>query len=170
MKGLIRSLSRGSGSKQAIRRQRVKVTAKAIQVDGASGVGWGTVVIGDLPEGNIMFFGAAAYMQFTKASGATGIQAAFDGDYAIGSAPASSASLASTVGNFIGSSALGAATSGVSPVVRGTGATAVMLDNTDGSLEINLSLLIDDANINADDQDLTVTGVVDLVYSVLLDD
>lgn len=170
MKGLIRSLARGKPQNQAIRRQRVKLTAKAIQVDGATGVGWGTAVIGDLPEGNILFLGAAAYLQFTKAAAATGIQAAFDGDYSIGTTPTADASLAGTEVNIIASAALGAATAGVSPVARGTGSTAVLLDNTDGSLELNLNLLIDDANISADDQDLTVSGVVDIAYIVLLDD
>jgi hypothetical protein len=171
MKGLIRTLARGKPQNQAVRKQRVKLTAKAIQVDGATGVGWGTAVIGDLPEGNILILGAAAYLQFTKAAAASGIQAAFDGDYSIGTTATADATLSGTDVNIIASSALGAATAGVSPVARGiSAAPGAPLDNTDGSLELNLNLLIDDANISADDQDLTVTGVVDIVYVVLLDD
>ena len=45
-----------------------------------------------------------------------------------------------------------------------------MLDNTDGSLELNLNLIIDDAAVSADDQDFTVDGYVDLIYAVLGDD
>lgn len=171
MKGLIRSLARGKPASQAIRKQRVKLTAKPIVVSGASGVGFGTTVIGDLPEGNILFLGAMSYLQVTKLASATGVQDTFDGDYSIGTTPTVDATLSGTDINLITSSAFGAAVAGVSPVVRGVGGTAgVLLDNTDGALEINLNLIIDDANISADTQNLTVTGVVELVYVMLLDD
>lgn len=170
MKGLQRSLSRGSPARQDVVKQVVKVNKLAIQVDGATGVGFGSAVIGDLPEGNILFLGAVAYMQFTKASSATGIQATFDGDYGIGTTPASDATITGADVDIIASTALGAATAGVSPRARGTNATQAIFDNTDGSLELNLNLLIDDANISADDQDLTVSGELYIVYSVLGDD
>lgn len=170
MKGLQRSLSRGSPARQDVVKQVVKVNKLAIQVDGATGVGFGSAVIGGLPEGNILFLGAVAYMQFTKAASATGIQATFDGDYGIGTTPASDATITGTDVDIIASTALGAATAGVSPRARGTNATQAIFDNTDGSLELNLNLLIDDANISADDQDLTVSGELYIVYSVLGDD
>lgn len=170
MKGLQRSLSRGSPARQDVVKQVVKVNKLAIQVDGATGVGFGSAVIGDLPEGNILFLGAVAYMQFTKAASATGIQATFDGDYGIGTTPASDATITGADVDIIASTALGAATAGVSPRARGTNATQAIFDNTDGSLELNLNLLIDDANISADDQDLTVSGELYIVYSVLGDD
>jgi len=65
---------------------------------------------------------------------------------------------------------LGAATARVSPVVRATGVTAAIFDNTDGSLEINLNLIIDDATISADDVEFTASGVLEIVYCVLGDD
>lgn len=170
MKGLQRSLSRGSPARQDVVKQVVKVNKLAIQVDGATGVGFGSAVIGGLPEGNILFLGAVAYMQFTKAASATGIEATFDGDYGIGTTPASDATITGTDVDIIASTALGAATAGVSPRARGTNATQAIFDNTDGSLELNLNLLIDDANISADDQDLTVSGELYIVYSVLGDD
>lgn len=170
MKGLQRSLSRGSPARQDVVKQVVKVNKLAIQVDGATGVGFGSAVIGDLPEGNILFLGAVAYMQFTKAASATGIQATFDGDYGIGTTPASDATITGADVDIIASTALGAATAGVSPRARGTNATQAIFDNTDGSLELNLNLLIDDANISADDQDLMVSGELYIVYSVLGDD
>jgi hypothetical protein len=168
MKGLIRALSRGPAQNQAVRRQRVKLNALAIRTSGAAGVGFGTAVIGDLPAGNILFLGAAAYLQFTKLD--AGTIATFDGDYSVGSAATADASLTGAEVDIIPSTALGAATAGVSPMARGVNSTQTMLDNTDGSLELNLNLLIDDASVSADDQDFTVTGYVDLVYSVLGDD
>ena len=74
--------------------------------------------------------------------------------------------------DLIQSTALGAATAKVSPVARGTHAVAItgtVLDNTDGSLELNLNLLIDDANISGA-ADFTATGVVELSYIILGDD
>ena len=168
MKGLPRSMQRANAQAQAVRRQRVPVKALAMTTTGLSGVGYGTVVIGDLPAGNILFLGAASYLQFTK--GSAGTAATFDGDYSVGTTATADATLSTTDANLIGSAALGAATAGVSPVARGTGATAAMLDNTDGSLELNLNLIIDDANVSADAQAFTVTGYVDLIYSVLGDD
>ena len=88
----------------------------------------------------------------------------------IGSAPTADATLSGSEVDIIASTALGAATAGVSPRARGTNATQVILDNTDGSLELNLNLLIDDANISADSQSLTASGELHIVYSVLGDD
>lgn len=170
MKGLLRSLKRNP-SRQAVVKQAIAVEAVAIQVDGATGVGFGTAVIGDFPQGNILLLGAVSYLRFTKAAAASGIQAAFDGDYSIGTTPTADATLASGDINVVPSTAIGAATAGVSPVARGASSAApAILDNTDGSLELNLNLLIDDANISADDQNLTVDGVVHIAYIVLGDD
>lgn len=169
MKGLPRSLSRGI-SQLPIVRQTIPVSAKAISVAGTTDVGYGSVVIGDLPEGNILFLGAVSYMKFTTAD--ADVQATFDGDYSVGSAPTADATLSGSEVDIIQSTALGAATAGVSPVARGTHAAAIsgtVLDNTDGSLELNLNLLIDDANISGTG-DFTVTGALELVYIVLGDD
>ena len=86
MKGLPRSTSRGSPARQDVVKQVVKLNKLPITVNGATGVGFGTAVLGDLPEGNILFLGAVSYVQITKAT-AAGVQDTFDGDYSIGSAP-----------------------------------------------------------------------------------
>lgn len=164
MKGLPRSLAHANIGVS----RNIPVRNLAIRTMGATGVGYGTAVIRDLPEGNILLLGAIAYLQFTKLD--AGTTATFDGDYAIGSAPTADATLSGAEVDIIPSTALGAATAGVSPMVRGANATQVMLDNTDGSLELNLNLLIDDAAVSADDQDFTVNGVVSLAYIVMGDD
>lgn len=166
MKGLIRSLSRNP-VRQAVRKQVVRLSNVAISVAGTTGVGFGSAVIGDLPEGNILVLGAVSYLQFTTVD--ADVQAAFDGDYSIGSAPTADAALAGAEVDIIPSTALGAATAGVSPVARGAQGAQTLLDNTDGSLELNLNLLIDDANISGTG-DFTVSGYVVLLYSVLGDD
>lgn len=168
-KGLPRSFARATPIEASIRKVRVSVNHE-IEVDGATGVGFGSVAVGYLPEGNILFLGAVSYIKLTKDATATGITATFDGDYSIGSTATADATLSGTDADVIGSTALGAATAGVSPVSRGANATSVILDNTDGSLELNLNLLIDDASIDADDQLLLAVGSVELSYVILGDD
>jgi hypothetical protein len=172
MKGLPRSRSRGSPQRDNVRRQRIRVSALPITVSGASGVGFGTAVIGGLPEGNILLLGALCYLKFTK-NPAASVQDAFDGDFSIGTAPTADATLSGSEVDIIPSTALGAATAGVSPTVRATHAVAVtgtVYDNTDKSLELNLNMLIDDANISAANQVMKVDGYVDIAYAVMGDD
>lgn len=169
MKGLLRSLSRNP-KRTSVVKQIIPFNDLALSVDGATGVGFNAAVAADLPEGNILFLGAVAYARVTRPSTSTGIQATFDGDFSIGTTPTADATLSTTDANIVSSSPLGAATAGVSPVARGTGNTSVVLDNTDGSLELNFNLIIDDANISADDQAVTVDGYMVLSYIVLGDD
>lgn len=145
------------------------VENKTLTVDGASGVGFGTVVIGDLPEGNILILGAVSYMQFTGPTSGD-LDDDWAGDYGIGSTPAGDATLTGADVDIIGSTALAAATAEASPLTRGALIPTAIFDNTDGSLEINLSLLVDDANIGADDLDFTVDGHLHLSYIKLGDD
>lgn len=167
-KGLPRSLARGkAGNAPVVRKQKFPFKNVAISVAGTTGVGFGTAVIGDFPEGNILFLGAVAYATFTSAD--TDVQATYDGDFAIGTTPTADATLSGTDANIIGSTALGAATAGVSPNVRATSSNAATLDNTDGSLELNLNLIIDDANISGT-ADFTAEGIVEVAYAVMLDD
>lgn len=169
MKGLERSRKRGRASATPIVKQNIVINT-TITTTGATGVGWGTAVVGDFPEGNILFLGAVTYAKVSKLT-AAGTQDTFDGDYSIGTTPTADATLSGTEVNLIPSTALGAATGGVSPVVRGASSSnSVIFDNTDGSLELNFNLLIDDANISADNQLFTLTGLISIAYIVLADD
>jgi hypothetical protein len=169
MHGLPRSMARSAPGRSTtpITKQTIDIVAKVLPVvDGAPG--HGTVVIGDFPEGNILLLGAVAYLRFTTAD--ADIIAAFDGDFSIGTVPTADTDLADAgEADVIASTALGAATAKVSPLVRATNATQVVLDNTDGSLEVNLNLLIDDTSISGA-ADFTVDGVVLMSYVVLGDD
>lgn len=163
MKGLPRSLAhadRGVGVKT------IPLDSVAIAVaDGAPG--FGTAVIGDFPAGNIHFRAAVAYIRLTTTD--ADVVAAFDGDFSIGTTPTADNALAGTEVNIIPSTALGAATAKVSPIVRATNITGVMLDNTDGSLELNFNLLIDDASISGA-ASFTLTGYLLIDYIVMGDD
>lgn len=167
-KGLPRSLARGTPQSQIIRRHRISVTSLAISVAGTSGVGWGTAVMGDLPEGNILFLGAIAYLSFSGPTSAS-LGDTWNGDFAIGTAATGDATLSGAEVNIIPSTATTVAVGEVAPTTRGENATQAMFDNTDGSLEVNLQLLVDDVDISGTVA-MTATGYVELAYIVLGDD
>ena len=170
-KGLPRSMSRGAPQRQEIVRQVVKINhAVAVTATGAA-VGFGASVIGDLPEGNILFLGAVGYLQLSGSGSDANLDATWDGDFSVGTAPTVDVILSGADADIIASTALGAATAEVSPRVRAVNATQAMFDNTDGSLELNLSVLIDAANIvDGATVNLTARGTLQLAYVVMLDD
>lgn len=173
MKGLQRSISRGPKADQNIVKETIRLSSLALEVDGATGVGWGTAVAGDFPQGNICLLGIVAYLQFSGPT-AAGLVDTWAGDYGVGSTPATDGTITAGDVDLVPSTALAAATAEVSPKTRGVQAdgafAGVVLDNTDGSLEINVNLLVDDANISADDLAFTVDGEIYLSYVVLGDD
>ena len=164
-KGLPRSMAHAGNGSAPVGSKTIRLDGTVSVADGAPG--FGTVVIGDFPEGNISFRAAAVYLQLTTAD--ADVIATFDGDFSIGTTPTADNALSGTDVNIIASTALGAATAKVAPVVRATNITPLMLDNTDGSLELNLNLLIDDASISGA-ADFTFDGVLYLDYTVLGDD
>ncbi len=171
-KGLARSLARGrqTDRKGAIRRHTIALSAESMTVDGAAGAGDGQLVAGQFPEGNIVFISAVAYLQFAGPTGDADLADTWEGDFSVGTTADSGDDLTGTDANIIGSTALAAATAEVSPRTRSTGVTQAIFDNTDGSLEVNVNLLVDDGDISADGIAFTVTGEIELLYSMVLDD
>jgi len=136
-------------------------------------IGFGSVVIGDFPEGNILLLGALANLTFTGPTSADLVDT-WEGDFGIGSTPSSDATISAGDEDLVAETALAAATAEVSPTTRGVsipGTAGVVLDNTDGSLEVNLNLLVDAAD-QTDDTTVAITAVGDvyLSYVVLGDD
>jgi hypothetical protein len=171
-KGYPRGLSRGAPGLQEIVRQKIRLVDLAISIAGASGVGFGSAVAGDLPKGNILFLGAIAYLRVSEvAAGDADVVDTFTGNFSVGSTATADATLDTTDANFIASTALAAATAGVSPVTRGASAAdpSEILNNTDGSLEVNLNVTIADASISGTGS-MLVNGYIELVYMVLGDD
>lgn len=173
-KGLNRSLNRGNpgGGPEGIPpviRKTITVSGSTLTVDGASGVGFGTLVLGELPQGNLLLLGAVATFAFTGPTSGS-LDDDWAGDYAVGTTPASDGTVTGADADIVQSTALAAATGEASPSTRGTSGGVAIVDNTDGSAEINLNLLVDDANISADDLDFTVVGEVTLTFGVLGDD
>lgn len=173
-KGLPRSHSRGDPQKQEIIKQVFTVNALALTVDGASGVGFGTVVIGDFPEGNILLLGAVAYMALSGPGGDAGLVDTWVGDFGIGTIPTADGDLGDLGDDdIIPSTALAAATAEVGPRTRGVSTateSGVVFDNTDNSLEMNLNVLVDDNDISADGIAFIATGELHVAYIMLGDD
>lgn len=166
-KGLTRSLSRGKAAERDFIVLRTYLTDKAVTVDGATGVGFGSVAINGLPEGHLLFVGARADLTLTESSAS--VTDTFQGDIGIGTTPADDATISGADVDIIASTAIPAATAGVA-TVSANNVTPAVLDNSDASGEINLNILIDDANISADGVEVTVTGYVTLVCAVLGED
>ncbi len=172
MKGLFRSMNRAAAVKAPIVKQRIPIRALPVSVVGATGIGFGFVALGALPPGNILFLGAVSYIRLSK-NGDADVQDAFDGDYSIGTVGTVDTDVSDTdEAAFIPSTALGAATAGLSPVVRGASTDALgggIIDNTAGDKQVILNVLIDDANISGT-ASMLADGVVELCYVVLGDD
>lgn len=171
-KGLARSLKRAPPVVAPIIKQRIPVRAVAIAAVGATGVGFGFATGFALPQGNILFLGAVSYLRFSK-NGDVDIQDAFDGDYSIGTVGTVDVDVADAdEATIIPSTPLGAATAGLSPVVRGASTDALgggIIDNTDSSKTLIINLLIDDANISGT-ASMLVEGYIDISMVVLGDD
>ncbi len=169
-KGLPRSLSRGTAMAQTTRKLRIAVN-EAMSFTGVNATAIDqTAVLAGLPEGNILLLGAVSNLTFTGPTAAT-LADDFQGDYGIGSTPADDNTISGADVDIIGSTAIPAATSEVSADVRATNATPVIIDNTAGTGEVNLNVLLDADEV--DDTEvvvITVTGTIDIVYSVLGDD
>lgn len=170
-KGLPRSMSRGAAQRQEVIKQNFVISGTVAVTATGAAVGWGTAVIGDLPEGNILLLGAVAYLSLAGSGSDANLDATWDGDFSIGTAPTADVTLSGAEIDIIGSTALGAATAEVSPRVRAVNATQTIFDNTDNSLELNLNVLIDAVNIvDGATVNLTASGVLQLAYIVMLDD
>ena len=172
-KGLGRSLNRGPALQQNITKQTFVLDALALVIDGAAGVGFGSVVLGGLPEGNLLFLGATSYLAISGPGSDAGLVDTFEGDYGVGTIPMSDATLGGGDVDIIQSTAMAAAVAEVGPRTRGTSLaadTGEIHDNTDGSLELNLNVLVDDAHISADGIAFTATGELQLVFVMLGDD
>ena len=170
MKGLQRSISRGPKPTQRSIRLDINPSAEAMLVDGLTGIGFGTWVARGLPEGNLQIIGAVASLSFAGSGADANLGDTWAGDYGVGSTPASDGTITGADVDLIPSTALAAATAEVSPVTRAELAAPLVIDNTAGTAEVNVNLLIDDADIGADDIAITVTGSINISYVILGDD
>ena len=176
-KGLPRSLANAPKLKAQIVKQTFVVNAGSVTLteDVGGQPAWATLVVGDFPEGNILFLGASAYFTFAGSGSDADLGDTWAGDYALGSAPVvdDTDPMVGAQADLLPTGAIAAATAEVSPRTRNAsvaGASGTVFDNTDGSLELNLNVLVDAADITGDDSVLTIDGEVIVSYIVLGDD
>ena len=173
MLGLPRSLKRGGHLvKQNVTRTKIVIEDLDMNLPAAgSAKAIGSAVIGDFPEGNILLLGAAAYLAFQKRGGDPDIVDTWEGDYAVGSVPNADTTISGAEEDIIPEKSIGPGVAGIIGRTRGVNAARVMLDNTDGSLEINLNVLIDGVSVVDDGTaNITIDGEIELVYIVVGDD
>lgn len=171
-KGLQRSLSRAPKTRQPaqLRKHLIVVDALAITVDGATGVGFGSAVAGDFPEGNVVFQSAVAYLKIDGPGGNADLSDTWAGDFSVGTTPADDGTVSGADVDIVPSTELAAAVAELGVRTRGAGAPQATFDNTDGSLEVNLNVLVDDADIAADGIGFVASGEIELLYTMAGDD
>ena len=169
-KGLPRSLSRDAKAQRQVVKESFSLSVD-LDFTGDSGVVvFSTAAIGGLAEGNILLLGAVANLTFSGPTSAN-LKDDFQGDFGLGTTGADDATITGTDIDIVDSTAIAAASSEVSTDNRGSNATTVVIDNTDGSGSINLNVLLDaDEVTDGEDVVITVTGTVDIAYIVLGDD
>lgn len=167
-KGLQRSIHRGPGVRQDLQNFALPFSTTITITDGAPG--FASLVLTDLPEGNILYGGAVVNLTMTSLD--ANIIDAFDGDFALGMAPTVAGALTGNEANLTPSTPLVTAVGAESTGNRAAGANAqngTIFDNTDSTLEVNLNISLDDASISADG-DVLVEGILFLAYTQLGDD
>lgn len=169
-KGLARSLSRGKPISQNVVKQRIPVRNVPITItDPGAANAWGTAVLGDFDQGNMLYLGAVAYLQFNSTS--AGLTTTWTGSCSLGTAPTADNVLSGAEIDLIPATTIAAATNRLSPLVRMVSTDAVgggIFDNQNGSLEYNLNVLVDDAAISANSA-LTVSGYLEVAYIIMGD-
>jgi len=140
----------------------------------AATVDAGTFVLSDLPQGNILLLGAVANVIVSAVDADVLID--WLGDYGIGTIPNADVDLGDAGDDNIIASTTCDADTGLKVSLSTRGAStqtehSIILDNTDGSLELNFNLLVDDNFItDAAVGTFTVTGNLFLCYAILGDD
>lgn len=171
MKGLIRSLSRGAAGQRGPTNITIPVSVVLTPTGATGAVVFETASIGGFPEGNILIHGAVASLAFAGPGASGDLTDTWAGDFAIGTAATADVTLNGAEVNIIPSTAIGPAVAEVIAATRAANATPVIVDNTDASLGVFLNVLFD-ANVvtNLATVDVTATGYLHLLYTVLGDD
>lgn len=147
----------------AVRRARVTLTSFVISVTQA--LDYGSAKIVDLPFRNMLIMGVEVDCSVVKGGATNGIVAATDLDMAIGTAAASSTTLASTMINIIEKKDIddNALTVTFAAHSNDNATSVAPFKIADGSTAALYMNAVAVAGITADDT-LTVTGTVDIYY------
>ena len=148
------------------------VDTPVVMVDEGGVVAFGSLKIYDLPEGAILFQGATADLALTLS--AAGINADWDGDFALGTVAASNnATLTATEDDLLPSTATPQA-SGSATTATGLSTTSevgTVFDGTSTAVDAYLNIIVDDADhdVTGTPTNIIVNGTITLYYANLGD-
>ncbi len=175
MKGLPRSNQRGNPLLQEVIKVTIPIRDLSVTVAAASsGVAFGTAVVAGLPQGNMLLLGAVAYLELSTAD--ADAVAGWHGDFGFGYAVTADGDLGDSNEDAIIPSTTIDADGETKASVRTRAQStqteqSVIVDNTDGSLEVNLNVLVDAADFtDASSAVFTANGDLHLAYIMLGDD
>lgn len=132
--------------------------------DEATVIAYGGLKVLDFAEGAVAVLGAVADLDVTKSS--AGVNADWDGDFAVGTVTAgNNNALATTEQNIIPTTATPQAVSGAT-TANGVSTAAVYLDGTATPVDVFVNFLVDDAdhNVAATACNLILNGTLTLHY------
>ena len=169
------SLTRGLHLKPAQYRFELPFSMEITSVTVTTAVGFGFGQIADLPEAFLLFQGAVLKDLVFSDQGSSDITDDFNGDFSLGAVGTVDVDVGdANEANFIASTAITEAVGGVTPGQDALSADAlngVILDNTAGTLNLILNLLIDAADQGDDTSvPILVTGTLIISFVPLGDD
>ena len=163
--GLPNSLKRAVQDGNVFGRHRVEVSNVSLSVSSTgAAIGFGTVELSGLPVGFVNILEVAATLNFEAQD--ANLIATYSGDWSLGSAPTADNTLSGSEVDIVASTAVGPAVAGVIATVRApiAGGGPVRIDNSGGTLELNLNFIADAASIVDDTTAVVrVDGTVDFL-------
>ncbi len=175
-KGLPRSRKNIPRAALGATKQLINLNGKIITITATgAAIGFGSLRVSDLPEGNILIQGIGGSLGFAAPVGGDAI-ATWAGDISFGSVATLDTDLTTPITNndIDGDptpDSIGAAVDHVIPLGNLVGSTpGAPILNTAGNLGVFLNMIIDDASIATDGVvPVTLSGNLELVYTVLGD-
>lgn len=153
-------VEKGNG---VIHQSVIRLSSLAVTVANTTGASFGGVKLYDMPEGRILVLGVTADLSVNWAG--TSIVATGSGDFSLGTTITADATLSGTDVNLLPSTAM------TDPFVAGVGAAkgalaaSAQFDGTATAIDVNLNMIIDDADVeNAASDSVLVSGTVTLTW------
>lgn len=157
----VSAVTKGDG---VVNQTVLTLASTPVTVANTTGASFGGVKIYDLPEGRILVLGVTASLGFVwtgESIGATG-----SGDYSLGTTITADATLDGTDVDLLPSTAMtDPAVGGVAAATGGALAASAPFDGTGTAKDVNLNIIIDDADVADGDSDTVLaSGTVTITW------
>lgn len=140
-----------------------------VTVANTTGASFGGVKLYDFPEGRLLVLGVTASLGFVWTG--ESIAAAGSGDYSLGTTITANATLDTTKVDLLPSTAMtDPAVLGVAAATSGALAASAQFDGTGTAKDLNLNIIIDDADVADGDSDTVLASGTITVHWILLGD